>query len=220
VGDALPATRLQVYNTAGVVVAANEGWANSAEIMQTGAATGAFPLVAGSADSAAVVTLAPGNYTMQVVDTRGNGGIGLAEIYDAGTGDGARLVNVSSRAAAGTGSDALISGFVIAGDGSQQVLLRGIGPGLARFGTTGVVADPSVALFDGTGLELGSNDNWVSSLTTVSSAAASAGAFALDPGSKDAAVLATLPSGAYTIQVRAGASGAGNALLEIYDVRQ
>jgi hypothetical protein len=196
-------------------VAANEGWANSTAVTQTGA----FPLVAGSADSAAIVTLAPGNYTMQVIDVRGNGGVGLAEIYDAGTGDGARLVNVSSRASAGTGADALISGFVIAGDGSQRVLLRGIGPGLARFGATGLVADPAVALFDGTGLELGSNDNWVSSLTTVSSAAANAGAFALDPGSKDAAVLATLPAGAYTIQVRAGSGGAGNALLEIYEVR-
>ena len=60
-------------------------------------------------------------------------------------------------------------------------------------------------------------DNWVSSLDTISSAALRAGAFALDRGSRDAAVLATLPSGAYTIQVSAGSTG--TALLEIYEVR-
>jgi hypothetical protein len=112
----------------------------------------------------------------------------------------------------------LISGFVIAGaEASQRVLLRGIGPGLAQFGTTGAVADPSVALFDGQGRALGTNDNWVSSVPTITSAATRAGAFPLTAGSRDAAVLATLPAGAYTIQVSAGA--AGTALLEIYDAR-
>ena len=217
VSGALGATRLQVYDAAGAVIAANEGWANSADAAQTAAATGAFPLTAGSADSAAVLSLAPGNYTLQVIDPRGAGGIALAEIYDAGTGVRSHLVNVSSRGAAGTGASALISGFVIAGDLSERVLLRGVGPGLAKFGAGSVVADPSIALFDAEGRELGSNDNWVSSVATVSSATANAGAFPLDIGSKDAAVLANLPAGSYTIQVSAPTTGA--ALLEIYEVR-
>ncbi len=217
VSGALAATRLQVFNASGALLASNEGWGGSAELVQTAAATGAFPLTAGSADSAAVLTLEPGNYTIQVVDARGAGGVALAEIYDAGTGTASRLVNVSSRASAGTGASALISGFVIAGDVTQRVLLRGVGPGLAQFGAAGAVADPAIALFDADGRELGANDNWVSSIATVSSAAASAGAFALDAGSKDAAVLATLPAGAYTIQVSAPTTGA--ALLEIYEVR-
>ncbi len=217
VSGALTATRLQIFNAAGALLSSNEGWGNAAELVQTAAATGAFPLTAGSADSAAVLTLAPGNYTIQVGDARGTGGVGLAEIYDAGSGTASRLVNVSSRASAGTGANALISGFVIAGDTPQRVLLRAVGPGLARFGAGTVVADPMIALFDAEGRELGANDNWVSSIATVSSAAASSGAFALDAGSKDAAVLATLPSGAYTIQVSAPTTGA--ALLEIYEVR-
>jgi hypothetical protein len=218
VSDALTATRLEVYNAAGTLVSANEGWAGAANLAQAAATTGAFPLTAESADSAALLTLAPGNYTIQVVDTRGAGGVALAEIYDAGTGVGSRLVNVSSRGAAGTGSAALISGFVIAGaEASERVLLRGIGPGLRQFGATDAVTDPSVALFDAEGRSLGTNDNWVSSLTTISSAAVGAGAFALEVGSRDAAVLATLPSGAYTVQVSAGTTG--TALLEIYEVR-
>ena len=218
VTDALPATRLQIYDASGAIVARNEGWAGAASLAQVAAATGAFPLAPGSADSAALVTLSPGVYTAEVVDPRGAGGVALAEIYDADTGTGARLVNVSSRGAAGTGNAALISGFVIAGgDRAERVLLRGVGPGLAAFGATGAVADPSIALYDAEGRALGANDNWVSSIADITSAAARSGAFALEPGSKDAAVLATLPTGAYTLQVSAGTTG--TALLEIYEVR-
>ncbi|WP_414662592.1 hypothetical protein [Horticoccus sp. 23ND18S-11] len=217
VTDALPATRLQVYDATGALIAANEGWANASTLVQAAASTGAFPLRSGSADSAALLNLAPGTYTIQVVDPRGNGGVALAEIYDAGTGTGSQLVNVSSRGAAGTGANALISGFVLAGDASQRVLLRGVGPGLTQFGTLGVVTDPSIMLFDAEGRELGSNDNWVSSVNQVSTATAGAGAFALLAGSKDAAVIANLPAGTYTIQVSAPTTGA--ALLEIYSIR-
>ena len=216
VTDALPATRLHIYNAAGTLLASNENWGGNAELAQTAATTGAFPLTSGSTDSAALLTLAPGNYTLQVLDPRGIGGVALAEIYDAGNGSSARLINVSSRGAVGTGSNALISGFVIAGDLSQRLLLRGVGPGLAQFSSAATVADPALALYDATGLELGNNDNWVSSVPQIAAATASVGAFALANGSKDAAVLANLPAGAYTIQVTAPSSG--TALLEIYEV--
>lgn len=219
VSDALAATRLRLYDAAGRVIAENEGWGGAADVGLAFARTGAFPLAVGSADSAALVTLVPGNYTMEAVDARGTGGVALAEIYDADTGAGSRLVNVSGRGAAGAGGAALISGFVLSGDAPSRVLLRGVGPGLARFGAAGVLADPALVLFSSDGRELGSNDNWVSSVPQISSAAAGAGAFALEPGSKDAAVLATLPPGAYTIQVKAGTSATGAALLEIYEVR-
>jgi hypothetical protein len=80
VTGALPATRLQVYDASGAVLASNEGWGGAAAVAQTAAATGAFPLTPGSADSAAVLTLAPGNYTIEIVDVRGAGGVALAEI--------------------------------------------------------------------------------------------------------------------------------------------
>jgi uncharacterized delta-60 repeat protein len=220
VSDALAAVRLQIYDTAGTLIAAAEPGAISAAATAAAGHTGAFPLPAGSADSATLVTLAPGTYTAQVMvagTATTAAGVALVEIYDAGTGAGARLVNVSSRGATGTGSAALISGFVLAGDTAQRVLLRGVGPGLAAFGATNVVADPSVSLFDATGYELGGNDNWVSSVLAISGTARRVGAFALTPGSMDAAVLATLPPGAYTVQLRGGT--AGNALLEIYDAR-
>jgi hypothetical protein len=218
VAEALAGTRLQIHDSAGALIVANEGWTDGAEIVGAAARTGAFPLAAGSADSAALVTLAPGVYTMQVLDPRGAGGVALGEIYDAGSGDGSRLVNVSSRGEAGVGGAALISGFVITGDAAKRVLLRAVGPTLALFGAPNVVADPAIALFDSAGLPLGRNDNWVSHVPQIAAAARSAGAFALEPGSKDAAVIATLPPGVYTVQVSAGAAGAGTALLEVYEL--
>ncbi len=215
VTDALAGAHLRIYDSAGALVTSVTGGASAANAIQAAARTGAFPLAAGSADSAALVRLAPGTYTAQVVDARGTGGVGLAEIYDAGSGD-SRLANVSSRAATGAGSAALISGFVIGGGSAERVLLRGVGPALAQFGAVGAVADPAISLYDATGFELGGNDNWVSSVADVSVASRQAGAFALPAGSKDAAVLATLPPGAYTVQIRAATAGA--ALLEIYDL--
>jgi len=217
VSDALTATRLQIYDATGALIITVNPGATSAEALQAAVRTGAFPFAVGSANSAALVTLAPGNYTAQVIDAQGgSGGVGLAEIYDAGSGNGSRLVNVSSRASTGSGSAALISGFVIAGASAERVLLRGVGPALEQFGASGV-ADPSIALYDGNGIELGGNDNWVSSVSDISTAARRAGAFALTSGSKDAAVLATLPAGAYTVQVRSAVRG--SAMLEIYEVR-
>ena len=47
-----------------------------------------------------------------------------------------RLTNLSTRANAGTGDATLIPGFVIDGVAPKQVLLRGVGAGLAPFGVT------------------------------------------------------------------------------------
>lgn len=47
-----------------------------------GATVGAFPLSAGSADSAQIVSLSPGAYTVQVSGVGGTTGVALAEIYE------------------------------------------------------------------------------------------------------------------------------------------
>jgi hypothetical protein len=44
------------------------------------------------------------------------------------------------------------------------------------------------------------------------------GAFALTPGSRDAALLTTLAPGSYTVQVSGADGGTGEALVEIYEV--
>ena len=98
---------------------------------------------------------------------------------------------------------------------TQHVLIRAVGPGIAKFGVTNALADPVLKVYDSAGALIATNDNWNGS--DVSTAAAATGAFALDAGSKDAALLLTLAPGGYTFEVT-GAPGTapGEALADIY----
>lgn len=126
-----------------------------------------------------------------------------------------RLTNLSVRALAGTGDDTLIVGLVSAGGGNKRLLVRAVGPGLSQFGVSGAMANPRLSLFSGSTLT-GQNDDWDGS-AAMNAAAALVGAFALPASSRDAALLVSAPSGAYTAQV-AGAEGAtGIALVEAYE---
>ncbi|MDB6167546.1 MAG: repeat-associated core domain protein [Verrucomicrobia bacterium] len=130
------------------------------------------------------------------------------------------VVGASARGTVGTGNDTLILGFVI-GAGTRQVLVRGVGPALVQFGLSNALSDPKVALYDNTGRLIAENDNWSTSATTVTAlteAWGKTGAFPLSAGSKDAALLATLPPGAYTAHVTGVAGSIGPALLEVYQL--
>ncbi len=131
-----------------------------------------------------------------------------------------KLVNLSVRTTAGTAAQTLIVGFVVAGAPDQPLLLRGIGPGLASFGVTGFLADPSLQLFAGPTL-LATNDNWSAPVTgtaaSVAAAFAAVGAFFLPATSLDAALVRTLGAGSYSVQIGGASATSGVALAEIYD---
>jgi hypothetical protein len=68
-----------------VTVASNSGWSTSSDAVAIAAASaqvGAFALGAASADAAMIVSLAPGNYSAQVVGANGTAGIAIIEIYE------------------------------------------------------------------------------------------------------------------------------------------
>lgn len=211
---------LRIQTSAGVVVAENDNWSGLDTAVVT-SATGAFTLDPNSTDAALVTTLAPGAYTLTVA---ANGGTGeaLAEIYDA---DGAglietsQIVNLSTRGRVEGDSNPLIAGFAIKGTAPRRVLIRAVGPGLTGFGVTDVVADPALKIHQGARV-LASNDNWQSEAAVELAAAMRAsGAFPLNEGSTDAAVLVTLEPGAYTAVVNGGAGNtSGAALVEVYEV--
>jgi uncharacterized protein (DUF1800 family) len=130
--------------------------------------------------------------------------------------DTPRLANLATRAPVGTGANIMITGFVIGPGPNKTVLLRAVGPGLTTtFGITGVLPDPVLSLYNNSGAQIGTNNDWNSAdaatMTTV-------GAFALTPGSKDAAMVTTLVPGVYTAQVSGNGGGTGLGLLEIYEV--
>src|SRR5206468_1047922 len=107
----------------------------------------------------------------------------------------------------------------------KQVLIRAVGPtlGVAPFNIGGAMADPKLDLFSGQSV-IATNDNWgtpagatPASATQLSAAFTAVGAFALTNGSKDAALLVTLPPGNYTAQVSPLTTG-GLAIVEVYEV--
>ncbi len=122
----------------------------------------------------------------------------------------ARIGNISLRATL-EARRALIVGLTMSG-GAKPVLMRAVGPGLAAFGVTQAMPDPSLALFDGATVEA-TNDNWRDDSALVSTAA-SVGAFPLVVGSKDSVLLRSL-NGARTLQVQGAVQG--NVLVEAYD---
>ena len=196
-------------------VAENDNWAST----DAGAmsAVGAFALPVSSRDAAIVRPLDPAGYTAPVTAPGGTSGVALLEVYDAAPTGSSYLVNASTRAFVGTGDNVLIPGFVISGPGSLRVLLRAVGPGLVPFGVTGTLADPTVTLYRGT-TALATNDNWATgnNAAEISAAAAGFGAFALPAGSRDAALLVTLPAGSYSAVVSGVGGTTGTALVEVY----
>ena len=69
----------------GHTINSNTGWttgADPSQITSIAASVGAFALAAGSADSALIVNLTPGAYTMQISGVNNTTGVGLAEVYE------------------------------------------------------------------------------------------------------------------------------------------
>jgi glucose/arabinose dehydrogenase len=192
-------------------------WGGNAALVADFLEVGAFALDPASADSAVAETLSAGAYTSEVSGIGGTTGVALAEVYDADGGtSGTTLMNISARAAVGTGDNVLIAGFVVRGTQPITVLLRGIGPTLGtNFGLSGTLSQPQIDLFNSSGAKIQSNAGWAGS-ATLSSDFATAGAFALPSGSADAAMTATLPAGSYTLQLSGVNGTTGVGMVEVY----
>ena len=102
---------------------------------------------------------------------------------------------------------------------TQRLLVRAIGPGLAPFARQDVVPPPAtrLELFRGDQL-IARNDGAWSTHPAIAATSASVGAFPLAPGSRDSALVATLPPQSYTAQAAAPA-GDGTILIECYVVQ-
>lgn len=224
---------LRLYDSAGKLLASNNGWGSAAALKDAFARIGLFPFAPNSADSAALVTLAPGGYTMHVVSSAGGTapGVALAEVYDASENPEAedqKLINISTRGAVGTGENILIGGFIIAGNSPKRVIIRGVGPALTNYGVSGILADPILRVYDSANQMIAMNDNWetpisvgpqtAASASDVVAAQAASGAFVFGAGSKDATVVLTLAPGAYTATVSGVGNSVGIALVEIYEI--
>lgn len=220
VADAMPDPQLSVAGRDGVELFRNTGWETGpepAKITSYAKTVGAFSLPAGSRDSALAIDIAAGAYTIQVTSPSARTGVGLAELYELDA--NGRTVNLSTRALVRAGDGALFGGFFVQGPAFKRMLIRAVGPTLGQFGVAGFLRDPILTINSGPNV-ISSNDRWESApnLTALSVATQTVGAFALLANSEDAAILATLKEGAYTVKVEGKGGGEGVALLEIYEI--
>jgi len=96
------------------------------------------------------------------------------------------------------------------------VLIRVLGPGLANFGITAPLLDPSVSLYMGQTV-IDSNTGWMNQSNP--SIIPEIQATRLSPPSPgDDAILVQLEAGAYTTVVTGASGDTGTALVEVYEV--
>lgn len=221
VNPVLPRPGLGVYAGPTPLIA-NEGWDRTTDAAQVSAAAlrvGAFALPAASDDAAVLHRFGNGNHSA-IIRSRGTSDAGtvLLEIYDAEPTLRARLANVSALARVGTGDNILVAGFVVQGNVAKRLLIRAIGPSLAGFGRTGVLADPQLTVTPaGAGTAIAVNNDWGGN-AGLAAAFQSVGAFPLANDSRDAAVVLTLAPGGYTVQISGFGNATGDALVELYEL--
>lgn len=127
------------------------------------------------------------------------------------------LANIATRAAVGSGERVGIAGFIIQGDAQQpkRVMIRGLGPSLQVNGApvAGRMSDPVLELHNASGAAIAANDNWQTSQ------AAEIQSVGLAPANAaEAALIATLAAGNYTVVLRNADGSAGTGLVEVYDL--
>lgn len=227
---------IEIFNASGQSLGRNDNWdsAGASDITSTSLSLGLAPFPAGAKDSALLLELPAGNYTLHLRNRSGGRGVGMIELFEVNTGDQTRRISATStRARVGPGNGALIQGLVVEGSTSRRFLIRGLGPKLAEFGVSNPIADPMVEIYrhDGTiPYFRRSNEDWPE-LVNISTAEVNwhesvfrrLGIPLLARDGKDAAFMTQLPPGVYTVQLRAGtgapSDSTGIALLEIYELR-
>jgi len=109
----------------------------------------------------------------------------------------------------------MIGGFIIRGNASKPVVLRGLGPSLTNFGIppANVLNDPVLELRGANGALITSNDNWIDSPQKTQIQ----GTIFQPTDTREPVILAVLQPAAYTVVLRGAGNTAGIGVVEIYD---
>jgi hypothetical protein len=215
INDTLANPTLELRAANGTLIAQNDDWQdNPAQAAQL---SGLGLALQNPRESGIVATLLPAaSYTAILAGKDGGTGVGLVEIYDTNTAATSELANISTRGFVQTGDNVMIGGFILGGTNNTAVVVRGIGPSLAQFGLSNLLADPALELRDSNGTLLIGNDNWQDDPAS----AAELSAHGLAPeNSVEAGIFTTLPPGAFTAVLAGKDGGIGLGLVEIYNMR-
>ena len=109
----------------------------------------------------------------------------------------------------------MIGGFIIRGNASKAVVLRGMGPSLSGAGipAANVLNDPVLELHGPNGTLITSNDDWKQSAQR----SQIEGTIFQPSDDRESVILATLPPAAYTVVLKGANGGTGIGLVEVYD---
>jgi hypothetical protein len=209
----VPNPTLTLYDASGAVVATNDDWQTDAGADEL-TADGLAPTNA--MESATIQSLAPGAYTAVASSVDGTAGLGLIEAYDLAPSVGSQLANLSTRGFAGSGDEALITGFIVGAQSNATTIVRALGPSLSSNGVTDALQNPYLTVYDSNGATIAANDDWANGTNTtelINNGLAPSQAF-------ESALVLHPPAGSYTAIVTGAAGGTGAVLAELYDLDQ
>lgn len=147
------------------------------------------------------------------VAREGSLGMPSRTIFQFGAASDNWIANLSTRGYVGTDSQVLIAGLIVSGSQPKQIVLRGVGPSLGKFGIQQPLANPRLQLYSGSTV-IAENDNW-----QTDARAAEVQAHGLAPSDpSESALLYTLAPGAYTVILSGVGNTAGVALVEAYEM--
>lgn len=214
ISDLLADPTLELRDGSGALLFQNDNWQDDQAQAAQLSALGLAPQ--NSNESGIVATLLPGPYTAVLAGKNQGTGIGLVEVYDVNPTANSQLANISTRGFVQTGDDVMIGGFILGGSSTTEMVVRGIGPSLAQFGLSNLLADPTLELRDSNGALLTANNDWQDDPIS----AAQLTAHNLAPqNSLESGIFATLPPGTFTAILAGNNNGVGIGLVEIYNLQ-
>jgi sugar lactone lactonase YvrE len=203
----LPDPALELHH-GDTIVATNDNWKeHQAEVEQTTLQPKS------DLESAIVATLDPGAYSVILADRNGAEGVGLVEVYNLDANPGSQLANISTRGFVDIDNNVMVGGFIAGGSSSDslRVVIRALGPSLADFGLSSLLANPTLELHDAQGATVATNDDWKSDQQAEIEATNLAPTKDLE-----SAIVTTVTPGNHTAVVRGIDGSTGTGLVEIY----
>jgi hypothetical protein len=213
--DALADPTLGIFNKNNSQIASNDNWKTTqvggiitssqvAEINGSGLAP------KNDLESAIIANLTPGSYTGVVRGVNNGVGTGVVDAFDLSAASTAHVANIATRGLIQPGDKLMIAGFIVQ-KGSVRVVVRAIGPSLTAFGIPNALPDTTLQLRNQNGVIVRENDDW---MTTQKQELENTGLQPNNP--KEAALVATIPPGQYTAQVRGKPETTGIGVVQIY----
>ncbi|MEY2481541.1 MAG: hypothetical protein QOK24_69, partial [Verrucomicrobiota bacterium] len=124
----------------------------------------------------------------------------------------AQALNISTRMRTEQGDKAMIGGFIITGNASKSLVLRGIGPSLSSFNLNDLLLDPELELRGPSNNLIFKNKNWKDDQRPLIE-----GTNFQPKDDRESVIVITLNAGAYTALLTGKDNTEGIGLVEIYD---